>query len=136
VPFGRIVQGMHVVDAVYSGYRDRPQADTIRKQGDAYLQREFPRLSHIVYAQQVAFVEEPLMISKNVMGAFITVGMAVVAALGCFVFRLLQRRTKGYARPEGLGSPRSGTFDDPEDDDADEDDDAVECVATRLTQRS
>ena len=53
VPFGRIVRGMHVVDAVYSGYRDRPQADDIRQQGDAYLQREFPRLSQILYAQQV-----------------------------------------------------------------------------------
>ena len=60
---------MHVVDALYSGYRDRPQAETIRQQGDTYLQREFPRLSYVVYAQQVAFVEEPLMISKNAQGA-------------------------------------------------------------------
>ena len=69
IPFGRIVKGMHVVDALYSGYRDRPQAETIRQQGDTYLQREFPRLSYVVYAQQVAFVEEPLMISKNAQGA-------------------------------------------------------------------
>ena len=39
VPFGRIVRGMHVVDAIYSGYRDRPQAADIRQQGDAYLRR-------------------------------------------------------------------------------------------------
>ena len=69
IPFGRIVKGMHVVDALYSGYRDRPQAETIRQQGDTYLQREFPRLSYVYGAQQVAFVEEPLMISKNPQGA-------------------------------------------------------------------
>jgi len=34
-------------------------------------------------AMQVAFVEEPMMISKNAMGALITVVMALVAAVCC-----------------------------------------------------
>ena len=39
--------------------------------------------------------------------------MALVAALCCFGLRVLQRRSKGYAK-----TPLAGTFDDPEDDDA------------------
>lgn len=133
VPFGRIVRGMHVVDAIYSGYRDRPQAADIRQQGDAYLQREFPRISRVYGAMQVAFVEEPMMISKNVMGALITVGMAMAAALCCFSLRVLQRRSKGYNK-----APLAGrSFDDPEDDDADEDDDGHDAsMGSSLTRRS
>jgi cyclophilin family peptidyl-prolyl cis-trans isomerase len=52
VPFGRIVRGMHVVDAIYSGYRDRPQAADIRQQGDAYLRRSTLRSRHLPWAPQ------------------------------------------------------------------------------------
>ena len=63
------------------------------------------------------------MISKNVMGAIITVVMALVAALGCFVLRVMQRQSKGYAKTQ-----HRRTFDDPEDDDAG----AVLAVMPRL----
>jgi len=112
VPFGRVVRGMRVVDAIYSGYRDRPNAETIRARGDDYLRQEFPRLSYIYGAQQVAFVEEPTVLSKNQQGAVITLGMVFFAALACMGSRLLLRRTKGYSQ-----TPRAAaTFDDYEEE--------------------
>lgn len=134
VPFGRVVRGMHVVDQIYSGYRERPQAADIRQQGDAYLQREFPRISRVYGAMQVAFVEEPMMISKNAMGALITVVMALVAAVCCIGLRVLQRRSKGYNK-----APLAGrSFDDPEDDDADEEEERHDAsmAGSPLTRRS
>ena len=53
--------------------------------------------------------------------------MALVAALCCFGLRVLQRRSKGYAK-----TPLAGTFDDPEDDDAGA---LTPAPATRLLAR-
>lgn len=57
VVFGRVVEGMDVVDALYSGYgeaagsgiRSGKQAPLFEK-GNAYLKSEFPRLDYIVKA--------------------------------------------------------------------------------------
>jgi cyclophilin family peptidyl-prolyl cis-trans isomerase len=54
VPFGRVVAGMDVVDALYSGYGERAGGgiragtqDPVFAGGNAYLEREFPKLDYI-----------------------------------------------------------------------------------------
>ena len=46
-PFGRIVSGMNVVDAINAEYRERPDQRRIQPQGNAYLKQEFPRLDFV-----------------------------------------------------------------------------------------
>ena len=52
-PFGRVVDGMKVVDALYGGYGEGapngagPNQDLIRKKGNEYLRRTFPKLDYI-----------------------------------------------------------------------------------------
>jgi peptidyl-prolyl cis-trans isomerase A (cyclophilin A) len=52
-PFAEVVSGMDVVDQLYSGYGEGapngpgPRQDFIQTQGNAYLQRDFPRLDFI-----------------------------------------------------------------------------------------
>jgi len=52
-PFGKVVDGMKAVDALYSGYGEGapsgrgPSQDSIRQEGNAYLQRAFPKLDYI-----------------------------------------------------------------------------------------
>jgi len=52
-PFGRVVDGMKVVDALYGGYGEGapngagPSQDLIRTRGNEYLQRAFPKLDYI-----------------------------------------------------------------------------------------
>jgi homoserine O-acetyltransferase len=56
--FGRVIQGMDVVDTLYSGYGDRSGSGVrqhrqgkIISGGNAYLDREFPRLDHLIRAE-------------------------------------------------------------------------------------
>ena len=52
-PFGEVVSGMEVVERLYTAYGDGPPRgngpvqDLIQTQGNAYLEREFPRLDFI-----------------------------------------------------------------------------------------
>jgi peptidyl-prolyl cis-trans isomerase A (cyclophilin A) len=46
-PFGRVIQGMDVVEKLYSGYGQRPDQDAITNQGNAYLTKNFPNLDYI-----------------------------------------------------------------------------------------
>jgi peptidyl-prolyl cis-trans isomerase A (cyclophilin A) len=52
-PFGQVVEGMDVVDKLFAGYGDGPPQgrgpDQMRiwAQGNAYLQRDFPKLDYI-----------------------------------------------------------------------------------------
>jgi cyclophilin family peptidyl-prolyl cis-trans isomerase len=46
-PFGRVVEGMAAVDAIFSGYGERPDQGSISAQGNAYLNAQFPKLDFI-----------------------------------------------------------------------------------------
>jgi len=121
VPFARVVSGMSTLSAIYAGYRERPKASSIRARGDGYLNAEFPKLSYIVRAQQVAFVEEPFALSKNSTGLLITVLMVAGAAACCSGMRYLSKRAlTGYKTthaPDDDFRPEAGDDDDDDDDD-------------------
>ena len=52
-PFGAVVSGMDVVDKLYSGYADAPTSNQVEmeKQGNAYLQKSYPKLDSIKTAR-------------------------------------------------------------------------------------
>jgi peptidyl-prolyl cis-trans isomerase A (cyclophilin A) len=56
-PFGRIVEGMDVVDSLYNGYGEGapngrgPDQGRIQDQGNAYLKKQFPKLDYIERAE-------------------------------------------------------------------------------------
>jgi peptidyl-prolyl cis-trans isomerase A (cyclophilin A) len=59
-PFGRVIEGMDVVDKLYAGYGDSPpmgyygpDQNKIEAEGNAYLERSFPRLDYIKTARVV-----------------------------------------------------------------------------------
>jgi peptidyl-prolyl cis-trans isomerase A (cyclophilin A) len=52
-PFGEVVEGMNIVQALNPEYREQPDQGRIREQGKAYLDKSFPRLDRIVSASIV-----------------------------------------------------------------------------------
>jgi peptidyl-prolyl cis-trans isomerase A (cyclophilin A) len=52
-PIGRVAGGMRAVDDIYSGYGEQPNQDLIGTQGNAYLQKSFPKLDYIKTARIV-----------------------------------------------------------------------------------
>ena len=52
-PIGRVIDGMTVVDSIYSEYGERPDQNLIQSLGNAYLIRAFPKLDYIKSATVV-----------------------------------------------------------------------------------
>jgi cyclophilin family peptidyl-prolyl cis-trans isomerase len=48
--FGQVATGMDVVQKIYSGYGESPDQAAITAEGKAYLDKNFPKLDHIVSA--------------------------------------------------------------------------------------
>ncbi len=46
-PFARVVSGMEFVDAITSEYGEGPQQQVIEREGNVYLEREFPKLDYV-----------------------------------------------------------------------------------------
>lgn len=46
-PFGKVVEGMDIVDKINAKYREQPNQGLIQEQGNAYLKSEFPDLDFI-----------------------------------------------------------------------------------------
>ena len=53
-PFGKVVEGMTVVDQLYKGYGESPRQDLAQSQGNSYLRAQFPKLDFI---KQVSLVK-------------------------------------------------------------------------------
>lgn len=52
-PFGRVVEGMEVVDRINAQYREQPDQGAIQTQGNEYLTSRFPELDYIKSAKIV-----------------------------------------------------------------------------------
>ncbi|MBL0169954.1 MAG: peptidylprolyl isomerase [Gemmatimonadaceae bacterium] len=52
-PFGHVVEGMDVVDALNSEYGESPDQGRIESEGNAYLMQAFPKLDYIKSAKVV-----------------------------------------------------------------------------------
>lgn len=55
-PIGRVIKGMEIIDKVYAGYNDseaRPNQSSIKQFGNAYVSKNFPKLSYIASASVV-----------------------------------------------------------------------------------
>jgi peptidyl-prolyl cis-trans isomerase A (cyclophilin A) len=50
-PICRVVDGLNVVDSLYSGYGDSPDQTAIQQIGNSYLDRTFPKLDYIKTAR-------------------------------------------------------------------------------------
>jgi peptidyl-prolyl cis-trans isomerase A (cyclophilin A) len=46
-PFGKVIEGMDVVDQLYAGYGQAPEQGNIESQGNQYLKEHFPKLDYI-----------------------------------------------------------------------------------------
>jgi len=46
-PFGQVIEGMDVVQGIYSGYGEAPDQTAITNQGNAYLKARFPNLDYV-----------------------------------------------------------------------------------------
>lgn len=52
--FGEVVEGMNFVDQLYSGYGEPPIQGDLQDQGNAVIERNFPRMDKIIKASVIA----------------------------------------------------------------------------------
>jgi peptidyl-prolyl cis-trans isomerase A (cyclophilin A) len=52
-PFGKVIDGMDVVDRMYGGYGEQVQQGMIERQGNQYLETNWPQLDYIKTARVV-----------------------------------------------------------------------------------
>ncbi len=64
-PFGNIVEGMDVVDKIYSGYGQTPDQGRIAAEGKAYLDKNFPKLDSIKSAKILPAAAAPAPAEKK-----------------------------------------------------------------------
>jgi peptidyl-prolyl cis-trans isomerase A (cyclophilin A) len=57
-PFGEVVEGMEIVDLIYTGYGEPPIQGDLETQGEPFVNRNFPRMDKIIKASIIA-VPEP-----------------------------------------------------------------------------
>jgi cyclophilin family peptidyl-prolyl cis-trans isomerase len=50
-PVGTVIKGMENVDRIYAGDGENPDQTEIEEQGNAYLQKQFPKLDYIITAR-------------------------------------------------------------------------------------
>ncbi|MBM3279813.1 MAG: peptidylprolyl isomerase [Candidatus Handelsmanbacteria bacterium] len=50
-PFGKVVEGMELVDKINSEYGEKPSQGKIQAEGNAYLEEKFPKLDYIESAR-------------------------------------------------------------------------------------
>jgi len=50
-PFAQVIEGMENIEHLYAGYGERPDQESITKQGNAYLEKNFPNLDYIKTAR-------------------------------------------------------------------------------------
>jgi len=51
---------MEHVDAIYAGYKEKPKQGAINRQGNTYLDKNFPLMSYIETAEQT-----PIVVDQN-----------------------------------------------------------------------
>ncbi len=52
-PFGKVIEGMAVVDSIYSGDDEKPDQGQIQSAGNDYLMKNFPKLDYVKTAKIV-----------------------------------------------------------------------------------
>jgi peptidyl-prolyl cis-trans isomerase A (cyclophilin A) len=52
-PIGRVVSGMENIEQIYPGYGEQPSQPEITAKGNAYLEKDFPKLDYIKTARIV-----------------------------------------------------------------------------------
>ena len=50
-PFGQVISGMEIVDKINSGYGETPDQGLIQRQGNKYLNAQFPKLDYVTKAR-------------------------------------------------------------------------------------
>jgi peptidyl-prolyl cis-trans isomerase A (cyclophilin A) len=50
-PFAQVIEGMEHIEHLYAAYGERPDQESITKQGNAYLESNFPNLDYIKTAR-------------------------------------------------------------------------------------
>ena len=65
-PFGRVIEGMEVVEKINAKHREEPQQDQINASGNEYLNEKFPDLDYIKKATLVDSHATPTESAKNV----------------------------------------------------------------------